>query len=791
MAQDNRPRSREKNVTSGGGNVNRRGDGLGTGPVGSSNGYQGRGGRGSAGKRAAIGGGISLPIIIIGIIYMLLSGGGSGGDMTSLLTEGLGSMESGSSINTSLGTSGVGTQNFSNASNSNYKLNTSVAAGSRAKRTVINGDGSDVITIMVYMCGTDLESRSGMASNDLAEMAAAQYGDNINLIVYTGGCTSWRTSGISSAVNQIYQVKNGQLTRLVEDDGARAMTDPSTLSRFIQWCATNFPANRNELIFWDHGGGSVSGYGYDEKYKNSGSMSLSGIKKALENGGVTFDFIGFDACLMATAETALMLDDFGDYLLASEETEPGIGWYYTNWLTKLGQNTSMSTLEIGKNIIDDYTNACASRCSGQKTTLSLIDLAEFANTVPDKLTSFSKSLNTLITNDTNGYKTVSNARYGTREFATSSKIDQIDLVNLAENMNNTEGRELSAALRGAVKYNRTSSNMTNAYGVSIYFPYQRTSYVDKACNTYDDIGMDEEYAKCIREFAGMETAGQVSQGGSAMGNPLGSLLGMGSVGSADGTEMIGQLLGAFLSNRSVVDGLDSSNTAYYSERALTDEETADYISMNYFDANNLFWTQNEDGAYVLNLPESQWELVHDIDLNMFYDDGEGYVDLGLDNMFGFDEEGNLVADTSGTWLAINGQVVPYYHLDTIEEGGDAYTISGRVPVLLNGVRANLILVFTDENPHGFIAGATTDYRDGETDTIAKSMTELNIGDTVDFVCDYYSYDGTYQDSYLVGNRVIVSEDMQISDVEVGDGAKVLTYRITDIYNQEHWTPTVE
>ncbi|MBR1692311.1 MAG: peptidase C11 [Lachnospiraceae bacterium] len=772
---DNRPRSREKNIVSGGGNVNRRGSGLGSGPVGSPNGYNGRGSGGGGRKRAAAGGKISLPVLILVVAYLLFSRGSSG-DNADSYTDGVS------------GSSGYTTQqSFSDASNAAYRVNTSVAPGSRDKRTVIQGDGTDVITIMVYMCGTDLESRSGMASNDLAEMAAASFGDNINLLVYTGGCTNWKTGGISSSVNQIYQVKDGNLQRLVSDDGAKVMTDPATLSGFIKWCAANYPANRNELIFWDHGGGSVSGYGYDEKNKNSGSMTLSGIQKALRDGGVTFDFIGFDACLMATAETALMLDDFGDYLLASEETEPGIGWYYTNWLTKLGEDTSMSTLELGKNIIDDYTNACASRCRGQKTTLSLIDLAEFSNTVPDKLTGFSRSINALITGDE--YKTVSDARYETREFATSSRIDQVDLVNLAQNMDTSEGRELATALTNAVKYNRTSDNMTNANGVSIYFPYKRTSYVDKACNTYAAIGMDGEYAKCIREFAGMETSGQVAAGGTA--SPLSSLLGGGSSQGAAGSEVINQLLTSFLANRSVVEGLDDSNTEFYSGRALSEEETGEYISMNYFDANNLFWTVGSDGTYVLNLPESQWSLVHDIDMNMFYDDGEGYVDLGLDNMFSYDDDGNLIADTSGTWLSINGQIVPYYHLDTTEAADDVYTITGRVPVLLNGERANLILVFNDDHPYGFIAGAATDYVQGETDTVPKSMTELNEGDTLDFVCDYYSYDGTYQDSYLLGEQLVVSEEMVIGDAPVGAGAKKITYRITDIYNQEYWTPVVE
>ena len=53
------------------------------------------------------------------------------------------------------------------------------------------------------------------------------------------------------------------------------MTDPNTLEAFIKWGAENYPANRMCLILWDHGGGSVSGYGYDQKYKSSGAMSSS------------------------------------------------------------------------------------------------------------------------------------------------------------------------------------------------------------------------------------------------------------------------------------------------------------------------------------------------------------------------------------------------------------------------------------------------------------------------------------------------------------------------------------
>ena len=208
-----------------------------------------------------------------------------------------------------------------------------------------------------------------MGTSDLQEMAAANIGSKVNLLVYTGGCSSWRNNIVSSKVNQIYQVMQGGVKCLVKDAGTAAMTNPDNLASYIQWCAENYPADRYDLILWDHGGGSVSGYGYDEKYKSSGSMTLSGIQKALEKGGVKFDFVGFDACLMATAETALMLGNYADCMVASEETEPGVGWYYTDWLSKLGKNTSMSTVETGKNIVDDFVTTCAKKCRGQQTRL--------------------------------------------------------------------------------------------------------------------------------------------------------------------------------------------------------------------------------------------------------------------------------------------------------------------------------------------------------------------------------------------------------------------------------------
>lgn len=223
---------------------------------------------------------------------------------------------------------------------------------------------------------------------------------------------------------------------------------------------------------------------------------------------------------------------------------------------------------------------------------------------------------------------------------------------------------------------------------------------------------------------------------------------------------------------------------------MSTEDTVEYISNNFFGSASLVWNQNEAGEYKMSLSEEQWSLVHELDLNMFYDDGEGYVDLGLDNIYSFDDEGNLIADTARDWLAINGQPVAYYHIDTIDDG-ENYTITGRVPAMLNGERVELILVFDNENPYGYVAGAANKYdEETETQTIAKNLVEINNGDTIDFLCDFYSYEGEFQDSYYLGEQMTVDGDLEISNVDVGEGDAVITYRFTDIYNQEYWSDSI-
>ena len=706
------------------------------------------------------------------------SGSSSSGGLLGTLFSALGS-SSGQSLS--------GTYSNWSGDNNTGNLNTTVNAKAGKKLTKIKGNGKDVVTIMIYMCGTDLESRNGMGTSDLSEISRATVSGNVNILIYTGGCQRWKNSVVSSRVNQIYQAKNGGVQCLVQDDGDRVMTDPETLTRFIKWCTKNFPANRNELIFWDHGGGSVSGYGYDEKHARSGAMSLPSIKSAVKNSGATFDIIGFDACLMATAENALALADYADYLLASEETEPGTGWYYTDWITALSKNTSIPTTDLGRKIIDDFITTSAKQCRGQSTTLSLVDLAELKATFPKSFSTFAGDINELL--DNKEFTTIATARRSTREFGRSARINQYDLVHLAKNLGTDDALALADTVLSAVKYNRTSSDMTNSYGLAIYFPSQN-SRTDSMSATYQQLNLDSGYAGCFRKIAAVQEAGQAASGGShSLGDLLsGSLFGAGTgtdyFGSSSGSDMMGQLLGSLFSGRSMGD----YSTDFIEDSGYSQSDLENMLVGNTLDPDQLVWNRN-GSLYSIHLSPQQWSLVEGVEQNMFFDDGEGFIDLGLDTLYDVTEDGDLVCRPDRYWISINKQPVAYYHISTTLTDEGRITI-GRVPCLLNGDQASLIIVFDPDSPDGYVAGAVSDYINDETDTVAKSMIGLKVGDEIDFVCDYYNYDQEFQKNYYLGETMTIEGTPEISSTDVGEGGVMISYRFTDIYGQRYWTPPI-
>ncbi|MBQ0035782.1 MAG: peptidase C11, partial [Firmicutes bacterium] len=562
------------------------------------------------------------------------------------------------------------TTTYDNNTSSN-DVNYEVSNGTRDKFTKILGGGKDKATVMVYMIGTDLESSSAAGTYDINEMLKADLDGNINVILETGGCKKWQNNIISSNYIERYAITSRGFEK-IDSLNSSAMTNPNNLTDFINYCANNFPANRYMLVLWDHGGGSVTGFGYDEKYPRTASMSPDLIGDAIGNSKVKFDFIGFDACLMANLETAIAIEPYADYMIGSEETEPGGGWYYTNWLKALDSNTSIATIDLGKKIVDDYVKDSVSQYRGVEVTQSVIDLGELVANIKEPLTKFSSATATKL--ESNDYQEIANARGRTKEFSKSSKLDQVDLVNLATNFNVDGSKELVNAIKSAVKYNR-AENISNSYGLSAYFPYSSLSKMNQMVKIYDNININKEYSDAIKSFATIASSGQIvtQNSGSSSSSLFDMLMGNSYSGENYTSNDVYSLLNGSLGGSSYNDnyydyygygnegGYNSYSSILGGDDSWIDSNALDYLSLFFgrdhlVDSNSLNIIE-KNGKRVVSLTDSQWDLIESVQLNMYADDGEGYIDLGMDNIFEFDEDGDLIVESDGTWLSINNHFV--------------------------------------------------------------------------------------------------------------------------------------
>ena len=619
----------------------------------------------------------------------------------------------------------------------------------RDNYTRIYGNGQDVYTLMIYIVGSDLESGDGAASSDLREIASATSGTNLNIIVQTGGTKRWWVNGISAGKVQRWEIRDGRMMQLA-DLGRISMASSETLSDFIRFCAANYPANRNSLILWDHGGGSVAGYGWDEVYSNQ-HLDLSSINNALKNAGVKFDFVGFDACLMGSVETAYMLEPYADYLIASEETEPSSGWYYTRFVNALAANTSIDTEELGKIIIDSFA-----RTVTKSDTLSLVSLREI-NYVYAALCNYMANASKELQQN---YSTISNALASTVTFS-GGNYDMFDLLDITNNCDIEGEDELIKAVESAVKY-RNDCAVMSVYGLSCYFPYRQIRNYQSARSIMNSFGYGDEIYGFYDSFTSIMGTGQYSFGGFSLSDLFS---GYRSKGAEDPT--------------ADPEGFD---------QAAAESYDYDFIDL---DDLKVEWSDKLK-CYIVPLSEDDWSVINSVELQIILDNGDSYLDMGSDQYWEEDEKGNLLLNygtADNTWVAIDGQIVAYY-AESVIETKDGYAFSGYVPALLNGTdEIELMLQWDSADSEGYVAG----YRPanyGE-EAAGKGLKQLAEGDTLEFLYDAYSYEGEYLGAVATETAFTVgSEPFTVSYESVGDGDVIQCYMITDIYNNCYWTESV-
>ena len=235
-------------------------------------------------------------------------------------------------------------------------------------------------TLLVYMVGSNLESRLGNATADMEEMLASGLDFNkSNVIVYTGGSRRWAGS-VPADKNCVLDLSLKEEERIIgTTDGNADMGAPETLSAFLNFAKEMYASDHYALILWDHGGGPLWGFGSDELF-HSDSIMLSELKKALKEGPFhkndKLDWVGFDACLMGSLESMSMWKDYAGYYVGSEEVEPGNGWDYS-FLKILNKTTD--PVEVTGEILRCYKafyDREKTETSNPDITLSVADLSK-------------------------------------------------------------------------------------------------------------------------------------------------------------------------------------------------------------------------------------------------------------------------------------------------------------------------------------------------------------------------------------------------------------------------------
>lgn len=354
-------------------------------------------------------------------------------------------------------------------------------------------------TLFIYMCGSNLETKQGLAGKNIDEILSANIGNDVDVVIETGGAQTWRSHDIDNSAIQRYEVKDGNL-KLIETLDNANMGEAETLTDFLTWGQENYPTNHNMLVLWDHGGGSAKGVCFDENY-GFDALTLPELKTAFDEAELNtkFDIIGFDACLMASIETAAVVQNFAEYMVASEEIEPSGGWDYKALAESFAKETD--SLEVGKTICDSFMEKCKKSNKDDISTLSLVNLSKL-NPIFDHLDSLGKSLSEFVGKDNAFSKVISAAKrcekfgYDSVFSGSSNMIDFLDFGKLVVLSDFDAFSKVYDIVEEAVVYSVKGEQRDNG-GISFYYPID---YDEKEMTEYISLGISEPYNKFLSTY---------------------------------------------------------------------------------------------------------------------------------------------------------------------------------------------------------------------------------------------------------------------------------------------------
>ena len=595
-------------------------------------------------------------------------------------------------------------------------------------------DKSEVqdVTVYMYLIGSDLEDASGSASINLRQIIdATKAGSDLKFIIEAGGTGRWFTNGFQNRRTGRYMIKDGEVTRLETLPRDTSMSEEKTLKEFLKWANKNYPSDRKMLFFWDHGG-AISGFGIDElnPAKGKNLLSIAAIKNSLKASGEKYDLIAFDACLMQTLEVCHALEPFADYMLASEESEPGSGLYYTAAFGRLAGEPDLDTLKFGAMMCSSYDQALE-LLKGEPqigSTLSMTDL-RYIPVVEETFMGYLSGLDRKFMSDTSSFIQMSNARSKSYEFKMDDQIDLIDFLEVSDISSDRKTEMIGKIKKAVAVRNAASANHIN--GLAVYMPY-------------DDIPSYSSIYENMKKLK-LETEEKVY-------NDFASIL---------------------------ASQKETKNQTVDPELSALNLEAEEWYNDKFKDYNTSMYLQDvpivrEGNRYEIEVPEEEQNIITDCRFGLKMKVGGRYADLGSVNVFSTESSGHYVMDFDNTWVAINNVLVAV-HPGTpklMEDGKVLYT--GTVDATLNFVAP--ITIYIEWRDSGGNAGEGTILgylpADEDSDDVAeygmpRGFKQFKENNVVTFLYDWYDEEGNYLSTAMGHLPIHVGPDgMRVSTRDI-------------------------
>ena len=576
-----------------------------------------------------------------------------------------------------------------------------------------------VWTVFVYMCASDLESKQASATDDMIEMQeATENCSNLRFVIEADGTKKWHNDLCQSNKKQRIIIENGG-AKVAETGDSTNMGRSDTLTDFLAWGLENYPSEYMALDFWNHGGGSITGVCFDQNF-DMDSLSLSEIDEALaktyEHMPRKFDMIGFDACLMATIETANILVPYGEYMVASQNLESGNGWDY-NSFAKAIKAGAKSGADIGEYLADGYYNACVKTNENGDATLSVIDLSK----IDDFIKAFDLYAKDAYDYAANHLSEVIKAAKVSNNFGGNNRTEgytnMVDIGDLLSNSSFAKNSANSAlnALNNSVVYKKNGSKEKNSCGLSLYYPISVRG--SREIDIFKSLCISPYYLGLVDLCAyGSSTNGYTDN------YDYGKLL----------SSFADFWLGDILSGNYNYWETETDNTLNFDQS----ESALEYEIRPHLDEDGYYtFKLTEDSLYYLdtvycNIMESFWD----------YEDGKEYMlDLGTDDYVDLDWDTGYCWDSfDGLWVCLpDGQPLCAYLIDWTEDNG-VYSNIYTCPIYLNGEYTNLKMVQTYQNGDTIVNILGTWDGVDEYGAAAKQVYRLRDGDVIE-PC-YFAYD---------------------------------------------------